>query len=193
MSAPLDHVALVCGFPGSGKTFMLQKLEALHRPQGARFVVHDRLGHWEELPGRVVAKVAEPEEAARIAVAHAPCTLVLDEAALAFPAQGWSPKRSPALNEVLKVGRQAAAIGEWRRPGPVSILMAAQRPANVHPDVKSFLNRIYIGKFPRTATTDLNWLHGVSPDICTETDCTEHCLFVHLDKLPFGRFKTVFL
>lgn len=180
---PLDHVVLICGFPGSGKTFMLQALEKRHRARGARFVVHDRMGHWDELPGRRVVRAAEAEEAARVAVAEAPCTLVIDEAADAFPAHGWSPRRSPALNEVLKVGRQASAVGPWRRPGPVSLVMACQRPANVTPDVKSFINRLFIGKFPATATRDVEWLEDVARVPLRAT----------LEALPFGRFHVVYL
>lgn len=180
---PLDHVILICGFPGAGKTFMLQLLEREHRKRGARFVVHDRLGHWQDAPGRIVVRDADPEAAARRAIAEAPCTWVEDEAALAFPASGWSPKRAPASNEILKVGRQACGVGEFRRAGPVSMLMAAQRPADVHPCVKSFINRLYVGQFPRTATRDLAWLAEVTRD---EAIADKVCA------LPFGRFHVVY-
>ena len=61
--------------------------------------------------------------------------------------------------------------------------MACQRPANVHPDVKGFLNRLYIGKFPPTATPDIEWLEDVAREPLRDV----------LEALPFGRFHVVYM
>jgi len=174
----LDHVVLIVAAPGAGKTFLLQKLEKRHRERGARFVVHDRLGHWLDAPGRVRVR-GEPEEAARVAIREAPCTLIIDEASDAFPSSGWSPKLYPALQEVLRVGRQASADGPWRRAGPVSLLLTSQRPAEIHTCVRGMIDRLYVGGFPSTAVPDLEWIAKALRD---------PTIIEKAPALPFGKF-----
>lgn len=169
---PLHGLVLIIGGRGSGKTTMLQDLEEKHRRacsfhpgHRCRFVVWDRLGHWQPVPARKVVRSASPEEAARVAIASAPCTLVLDEVALAFPAHN-PPREGTALNEIVRVGRQACAVGEFRRKGPVAILAAAQRPANVHPDLRGLVDRLYLMHMSATNTGDLDWVAKVAgPDV----------------------------
>lgn len=174
----MHHVVLICGAPGTGKTFFLQRLVELNSSARRRWVFFDLLGYWRPQRRRTVIRSGSPEEAARAAIEQAPCTLVIDECALAYPQPGWSPQRCPALNEVLKVGRQASAGGPWARPGPVSLLLTTQRPANVHVDVKSMLQRLYVGGFPSTAATDIRWIEDAVRQPMRDTICA----------LPFGTF-----
>lgn len=166
---PIHGLVLVLGGRGSGKTTLLQAIVERWRKRGCTFVVWDRLGHWEKKPGLTVVATSNPEDVALEAIRLAPTTLVLDEVHLAFPASGWSPKKTPALNEIVKVGRQAAAVGPYARKGPVALIGAAQRPANVHPDLKGLVDRVIYGRFSDTATTDLRWLEGVLDEATVAT------------------------
>lgn len=149
---PLHGIVLVLGARGSGKTLLLQELEYRGRRDGARFV-RDRMGHWSTCPRRIVVRSDDVEEAAARAIAEAPCTLVVDEAALAIPSDR-PPPRGSAVSEILFTGRQARGVGRWRRRGPVSLLAAAQRPATVHASLRGLLDRLYwAASRPRPGST----------------------------------------
>lgn len=154
---PLHGLVLILGGRGSGKTTALQHVEATHRPLGCRFVIYDRLGQWSDARGRIVVREGTPEDAGRVAIEHAPCTLILDEAHLGYPVDA-PPRPGSALHEIALVGRQAAAYGRWRRRGPVALLAASQRPAGIATNVRNLLDRLYLGRFPPTAIHDLRWV-----------------------------------
>lgn len=158
---PLDGIVLVLGERGSGKTLLLQELEARARARACKFVVWDRMGHWKELPRRIVVRCDDVEEAAARAIAEAPCTLLVDEAALAIPSDRPPPAGS-AMREILLTGRQARGVGKWRRQGPVALIAAAQRPALVHPNLRSLVDVLYLGRFSAAATLDLEWIAKVT-------------------------------
>lgn len=157
----IDGLVLVLGGRGSGKTTFLRGLERRALRRGCHSVIWDRLGQWSPRPGRTVVREASPEAVARVAIARAPCTLFLDEVHLAFPSSN-PPREGTALCEIVRVGRQACAVGEFARPGPVALVAAAQRPANVHPDLKALLDKLFLGHFPATATRDLRWIEDVA-------------------------------
>lgn len=154
---PIHGMVLALGGRGSGKTFLLQLIELKARERGGRTVVWDRLGHWSDAPGRTVVRSATAEEAARVAIRMAPCTLILDEAALAFPVEN-PPREGTALNEIALVGRQAAAVGQFRRRGPVALVAATQRPATLATNVRNLCDRLFLLHFPPTALHDLKWI-----------------------------------
>lgn len=162
----LHHVVLVAGHPGSGKSMLLHDIEAEHRPRGCRFVILDHMQDWlSGVPGRIVLREGTPEDAARVANANAPCTLVIDEAWWAFPWPGWNPERTPALTELLRVGRQPRPVPghEFERYGPVSLLLSTQRPAEIAPAVRNLADRVYLGQFAGHAARDLEAVAAMAP------------------------------
>lgn len=147
---PLHGLVLILGTRGSGKTTLLQHLEEEHRNgcpyhpgHRTHFVVWDTMGHWTPLPGRTVVDSDDPEEAARVAIELAPSVLLMDEIWDAFPSDN-QPRRGSALNEIVRRGRQAKARDPWRRPGPVGLIGATQRPAGTAPALRGLASRLYL-------------------------------------------------
>lgn len=159
---PLHGLTLVLGGRGSGKTTLLQALVkhggARH---GARFVIWDRLGHWlpSAYPTARIVTRSTPEAISRLAIKLAPCTLVVDEIDLYAPSSRPIPESS-AVYEILHMGRQACAYGEFRRPGPVALVGAARRPANVRTDLKDLADRVYLGRM--TGRSNLAWVEDLA-------------------------------
>jgi len=154
---PLDGLVLILGGRGSGKTVLLQKIERRYRTAGHHFTIWDMLGYWKELPGRTVVRSDDAEEAAMEAIRRAPTTFVVDEAADAYPSD-HRLKPKTALTEIARKGRQASAVGRFRRRGPVAAILAAQRPMDIAPGLKNLVDRLFLLGFPATAASDIAWV-----------------------------------
>lgn len=182
MRRDLHGLVVVLGSRGSGKTTLAQVIERRQRARGRRFVVWDRLGHWEELPGRVVVRSSTPEEAARRAIAEAPCTLVLDEAHLAYPNVRPPAPTGSALLEILTTGRQAAVAGDWPRRGPVALLAMTQQPASLSTWLRGMADRVYLLHFPKQDWPALNWIgRGYGEHVAQAATRLDRFQFVSLD------------
>lgn len=182
MRRDLHGLIVVLGARGSGKTTLVQVIERRQRARGRRFVVWDRLGHWEEAPGRVIVPDGLPELAAQRAIAEAPCTLVLDEAHLAFPNVRPPAPTGSALLEILTTGRQAAARGAWPRRGPVSLIAMTQQPASLSTWLRGMADRVYLMHFPAQDRPAIEWIErGYGRDVAVRATQLDRFQFVALD------------
>lgn len=159
---PLHGLVLILGTRGSGKTTLLQHLEDEHRHacpwhpgNRTHFVIWDNMGQWSPAPGRTIIDSLDPEDAAVAAIDLAPCVLLIDEIWDAYPSDNRPPDRS-ARNEIVRRGRQARARDPWRRPGPVGLIGATQRPAGTMPALRGLASRLYL--MHMVAPEDLAWV-----------------------------------
>jgi hypothetical protein len=160
----LTHGILIFGDPGTGKTPILEKIVERNENEGTGvpFVVWERQGFWLPRRGKapfVRAVVPTAEKAAQVAIRVANeeggCTLVIDEASLAFPHDN-PPREGSALFEIALIGRNPQAFGKWRRRGPVSLVAAAQYPRTCAPILRNCVNRYYLGRIE--GESDLAWI-----------------------------------
>lgn len=143
------HVACVLGEPGSGKTTILERIVERGLARQVPFVIDDQFGHWTARRGRVIrprpglwiTTFAEGEAFAAHALGIARrlggVTALLDEGGDYFPQGGARLPEGSALREIVRKGRQSKALEPWARRGPVSLVVSAQRPVMIHPEVRA--------------------------------------------------------
>jgi hypothetical protein len=151
----------------SGKTELERQISYYLAKRGV-VLVADMAGQWpreysmtlEQLNSaskinRLMAfRKDEIADIADAAAAMGNCTLVVDEADFMCSANGW--KSDSARNITLR-GRHNEVAGQ---PAPVGLIVATQRPANIHGDIKALCGKVacFSLDFPRDLDAIEEWL-----------------------------------
>ncbi len=143
-SKKLGKTLAIFGRRECGKTELEIQLSYALAAKGLVFV-SDMVGNWpsgyhytldgyykaERIPRLVVFPTAEPEEVAEVAYHAGNCTVIFDEADLICDAHGW---KSQEARNIIRRGRHYG----------ISAILATQRPANIHSDVKALADKVAV-------------------------------------------------
>ena len=126
-----DHLILVLGRRGCGKTFLARKLAHAWPPD--RILVHDPMAEFPQY--EVIPDDFDPET-------FTPGTLVIaDEIDLVAPPPGYA---APWVRHVTHYGRHSG----------VSMIGCSRRPANIHRDISALATRVYLGRMTEPRDVD---------------------------------------